>query len=118
MVDVITANSSALLDELYCDNFFASHSLMSDLEKNDVGATETIRENRTTNANQKIISSKQRQTQERECFEYYCNRTVYITKYHDNSVVAIASNWESHTPVHKIRPGKGKCKRSTISFIS
>ena len=31
MVDVITANSSALLHELYFDNFFTSYSLMSDL---------------------------------------------------------------------------------------
>ena len=45
---------------------------MSDLEKNDVGATGTIRENRTADANQKIISSKQLQKQERGCFEYCC----------------------------------------------
>ena len=32
-VDVITANSSALLHELYFDNFFTSYSLMSDLAK-------------------------------------------------------------------------------------
>ena len=33
MVDVTTANSSALLHELYFDNFFTSYSLMSDLAK-------------------------------------------------------------------------------------
>ena len=43
MVDVITANSSALLHELYFDNFFTSYSLMSDLAKIDVQATGTIR---------------------------------------------------------------------------
>ena len=51
MVDVVTANSSALLYELYFDNFFTSYSLMSDLAKIDVRATDTIRENRTTGAN-------------------------------------------------------------------
>ena len=35
--------------------------------------------------------------------KYCCNGTVYIAKWHDNLVVMIASNWESHTPVHKVR---------------
>ena len=76
---------------------------MSDLEKIDVQATGTIRENRIPGANRKMISSKQLQKQERRCFEYCCDETVYIAKWHDNSVVTIASNWESHTPVHKVR---------------
>ena len=50
-----------------------------------------------------MISSKQLQKQEYECFEYCCDGTVYIVKWHDNSVVTIASNWESHIPVYKIR---------------
>ena len=45
---------------------------LTDLEKNDVQATGRTRENRTADANQKIISSKQLQKQERECFEYCC----------------------------------------------
>ena len=80
MVDVITANFSALLHELYCNNFFTSYSLMSDLEKNHVRATATIRENRTAGANQKIITPKQLQKQERGCFEYCCDGAVYIAK--------------------------------------
>ena len=98
MVDVITANFSALLHELYFDNFFTNYSLMSDLVKIDVQAIGTIRENRTAGANQNIISSKQFQKQERGCFKYCCYGTVYIAKWHDNSVVTIARNWESHTP--------------------
>ena len=84
---------------------------MSDLAKIDVRATGTIRENRTPGANQNTISSKQLQKQERGCFEYCFDKTLYITKWHDNSVVTIASNWESHTPVHKVRrPVKGSVK--------
>ena len=59
MVGVITKNFSALLHELYFNNFFISYSLMFDLAKIDVRATDTIRENRTAGANQKMISSKQ-----------------------------------------------------------
>ena len=114
MVDAITANSTALLHELYFDNFFTNYSLMADLAKIDVRATGTIREHRTTGANQKMISSKQLQKQERGCFEYCCDATVYIAKWHDNSVVTIASNWESHTPVHKVRHRvKGDVKEVT-----
>ena len=78
MVDAITANSSALLHELYFDNFFTSYSLKSDFAKIDVQATDTIRENRTAGANQKMIGSKQLQKQERGCFKYCCDGTVYI----------------------------------------
>ena len=76
---------------------------MSDLAKIDVRATGTIRENRTAGTNQKMISSKQLQKQERGCFEYCCDGILYIAKWHNNSVVTIASNWESHIPVHKVR---------------
>ena len=63
MVDVIIANSSALLHKLYFDNFLTSYSLMSDLVKIDVRAIGTRRENRTAGANQKMISSRQFQKQ-------------------------------------------------------
>ena len=103
MVDVITENSSALLHKLYFDNFFTNYYLMSDLTKIDVRATSTISESRTAGANQKMISSKQLQKQERKCLEYCCNGTLCIAKWHDNSVVTIASNWKSHIPVYKVR---------------
>ena len=65
---------------------------MSDLAKIDVRATDTIRENKIAATNLKMISSKQLQKQERGCFEYCCDGTLYIAKWHDNSVVTIASN--------------------------
>ena len=80
MVDVITANFNALLNELYFDNFLTSYSWMSDLAKIDVRATGTIRENRTAGSNQKMISSKQLPKRNGECFEYCCDRTIYIAK--------------------------------------
>ena len=39
---------------------------------------------------------------------------VYIAKWHDNSVVNIASNWETHEPVRKVkRRIKGGAKEVT-----
>ena len=58
---------------------------MSDLAKIDLQATGRIRENRTAGTNQKMISSKQLQKQERECFEYCCDGTLYTATWHDNS---------------------------------
>ena len=51
MVDVVTENFSALLHELYFDNFFTSYSLMCDLAKIVVQATGTTRKSRTAGAN-------------------------------------------------------------------
>ena len=53
---------------------------MSDLAKIDVEVTGTTRENRTAGTNQKMISLKQLQKQERECFKYCCDGIVYIAK--------------------------------------
>ena len=92
-----------MLHDLYFDKFFTSYGLKSDLTKIDVRATGMIRENKTAGANQKIISLKRLQKQERECFKYCCDGAVYIAKSHDNSVVTIARNWESHAPVHKVK---------------
>ena len=77
--------------------------MISDLAKINVRATDKIRENRTAGTNQKMISSKQLQKQERGYFKYCCNATLYIAKWHDSSIVTILSNWESHIPVHKVR---------------
>lgn len=59
MIDVVTANSTASLHELYFDSFLTNYNLISDLAKIGVRATATIRETSTTGANQKMISSKQ-----------------------------------------------------------
>ena len=74
---------------------------MSDLAKIESDWHDKKKQN--SRRQSKMISSKQLQKQERGCFKYCCNGTVYIAKWHDNSVVTIASNWKSHTPVHKIR---------------
>ena len=74
---------------------------MSDLAKIESNWHDKRKQN--SRCQSKMISSKQLQKQERGCFKYCCDETVYIAKWHDNSFVTIASNWESHIPVHKIR---------------
>ena len=85
---------------------------MSDLAKIESDWHDKRKQN--SRRQSKMISSEQLQKQERGCFKYCCDETVYIAKWHDNSVVTIASNWERHTPVHKIRRrAKGGVKEVT-----
>ena len=41
----------------------------------------------------------------KEFLKYCCDATLYMytAKWHDNSVVTIANNWECHIPVYKVR---------------
>ena len=103
MVDVIMANTDITCHELYFDNFFTSYNLLSELGDKSVRATGTVRETRTSNATKKLICSKILKKKERGAFDYCSDGKVYVAKWHDNSIVTIASNWENHEPVHKVR---------------
>ena len=87
----------------YFANFFTSYKLLSELSDKGVKATGTIRETRIANATKKIINSKDIKKEERGTFNFCSDEKVYLAKWHDNSIVTIASNWENHEPVYKVR---------------
>ena len=66
-------------------------------------ATGTIRENRTEGENKQLIQIKELQKQERGTYNYCSDGKEYIAKWHDKSVVNIASNWKTHEPVRKVK---------------
>ena len=103
MVSINSSNSNVLYHQLYFDNFFSSYHLMNELAEKSMRATGTIRENRTEGANKQLIQNKELQKQERGTYDYCSDGKVYIAKWHDNSVVNIASNWETHEPVRKVK---------------
>ena len=103
MVSINSSNSNVLYHQLYFDNFFSSYHLMNELAEKSIRATGTIRENRTEGANKQLIQNKELQKQERGTYDYCSDGKVYIAKWHDNSVVNIASNWETHEPVCKVK---------------
>ena len=103
LVDVIISKSDITCYELYFDNFFTSYKLLSELSDKGVRATGTVRETRIANATKKIISSKDLKKEERGTFDFCSDGKVYVAKWHDNSIVTIANNWENHQPVHKAR---------------
>jgi len=97
MVVIITENSDVLNHELYFDNFFSDYELMCELAEKDVRATGTIRENITGGAKQKLTGSKDLQKMERGDFDYCIDGKVFVAKRHDNSIVTMASNWETQS---------------------
>ena len=87
---------------------------MNELTEKSMRATGTIQENRTEDANKELIQIKELQKQERGTYDYCSDGKVYIAKWHDNFVVNIASNWETHDPLRKLkRRIKGGAKEVT-----
>ena len=114
MVGIINRNSDVFGHKLYFDNFFTSYDLMYELGEQSVRATGTIRENRTKGAKRTLISSKALQKKERGTYDFCTDGKVFVAKWHDNSIVTIASNCETHIPLHKVnRRVKGGNKEVT-----
>ena len=68
-----------------------------------VKATGTVRESRTGGANRDLTSTKEMKKSTRGTFDFRCDGTVFMCKWNDNSVVTVASNCQTHTPVHEVR---------------
>ena len=116
MVDIITENFDVLNNKLYFDNFFSSFKLMCELVEKDVRATGIIQENRTGEANKNLIGSKELKKKERGNFNYCTDRKAFATKWHDNSVVTMVSNWETHSLLHEVhRRVKGGKRGYTVT---
>ena len=103
MVSIISSNSNVLYHQLYFDNFFSSYHLINELTEKSMRATGNTQKNRTEGANKQLIQIKELQKQEKGIYDYCSDGKVYIAKWHDNSVVNIASNWETHDPVRKLK---------------
>ena len=88
---------------IYFDNFFASVDTLSRLSERNIHATGTVRENRLSGAKQALVSSKEMKKRERGTYDKVCNGIVFVCKWHDNSIVNIASNTLMDEPVHTVR---------------
>ena len=103
IVEVVRENSDAAKHHFFFDNFFTSHKLLSDLASEKGKATGTVRENRIGGANRDLTSTKEMKKSTRGTFDFRCDGTVFMCKWNDNSVVTVASNCQTHTPVHEVR---------------
>ena len=103
MVEVVQENSDVAKHHFFFDNFFTSHKLLSDLASEKVKATATVRKNRRGGANRDLTSTKEMKKSTRGMFDFRCDGTVFMCKWNDNSVVTVASNCQTHTPVYEVR---------------
>ena len=66
-------------------------------------ATGTGKENRINSATKTMISHKELKKTGRSSFDYRCDGTVYVSKWKDNSIVHICSNYSTNLPVHRCK---------------
>jgi len=101
MIQVVEQHSDVKRHHFYFDNFFGCYDLFKDLSDRNAKATGTIRECRTAGANKILISSADMKRRERGSFDYCSDGAVYMVKWHDNSIVTMASNCLTHDPVQQ-----------------
>ncbi|KRX18777.1 PiggyBac transposable element-derived protein 2 [Trichinella nelsoni] len=99
MVDIIHENSNTTRHTLHFDNFFNSYDLLVMLSELKMRAIGTIRPYRSNGADALMLPDKELMKQKRGAFDYRSDGKVYIAKWHDNSIVRIASNFMTHSPL-------------------
>ena len=81
-------------------------------------ATGTIGKNRTGEANKKLIGSKELKKMKQGNFNYCTNGKVFVAKWLNNSVLIMASNWETDSPLHNVNCRvKGGIKEATWTLL-
>ena len=85
---------------VFFDNFFTSHTLLTNLFGENVRACGTIRDNRTNHC--LLISKKITKKQLRETFNLRSDGSVVCVKWNDNCPVTVASNYYGVYPIQKV----------------
>ncbi|KRY57229.1 PiggyBac transposable element-derived protein 2 [Trichinella britovi] len=99
MVDIIQETSNTTRHTLYFDNFFNSYDLLVMLSELKMRAIGTIRPYRSNGADAVMLPDKDLMKQKRGAFDFRSDGNIYIAKWHDNSIVRIASNFMTHSPL-------------------
>lgn len=86
---------------IYCDNFFTSPSLLSNLKDKGVYITGTVRQNRTDNC--PLLDIKSCKKHPRGFYDYRLdtNDNICAVRWHDNNIVTLLSNEYGVQPIRK-----------------
>ena len=91
---------------------FSSCRLMTDLSASNIHATGTIRSNRTEKC--PLKSEKEMKTTERGTNDYRCNGSVLLCRWNDNSVVTVATTFDTVQPQKSTRRYSRAQKKSIM----
>ena len=80
-------------------NFSTIYDLLIELAHLNIRACGTVRENRTRKC--PLTSKKEMEKKERGAFDYRSDGTVLCTRWNDNNIVTVASNYFGVTPLQK-----------------
>lgn len=97
--------------QIFFDNFFSSFKLFVHLKNNGYFATGTIRENRTNKCPIENCKSFGKKDRGSHISAYDSESKVSIVRWHDNSVVTVASNVYSVAPVQNVKRYNRKERR-------
>lgn len=100
---------------LYFDNFFTSLKLLDRLTEKGFGATGTVRMNRVEKC--PLTTPEQLKKQKRGTYDYRLdpNSGIVVVRWHDNSVVTVASNCHGVYPLGQAQRWSNADKRR-VSF--
>ena len=98
---------------VFFDNFFTSYDLLSELAHQNIRACGTIRENRTRKC--PLASKKAMEKNGRGSFDYRSDGTVLCTRWNDNSIVTVASNYYGNAPLQKCERKVKKAGKTSVS---
>ena len=85
---------------VFFDNFFTSHTLLTDIAAENVKACNTIRDNRTGHC--PLMSKKDCQKKPRGTFDFRSDGSVVCVKWNNNCPVTVASNYCGVNPIQKV----------------
>ena len=100
--------------EIFFDNFFTSFDLLEDLREKYLKATGTIRKNRLGACPVTPLTEMKRT--ERGIIDVCCSRNLCVVQWHDNQIVAMASNNLQSSPTVKCNR-YSKAHRSPVSVL-
>lgn len=102
--------------QLYFDNFFISPKILDRLREKGFRATGTIRKNRLEKCPLSTPEEMKRQSRGMYDFRHDKNSGILVVRWHDNSIVTIATNCHGIEPVRQaLRWSYGDCKKIAIN---